>query len=1826
MEPQTQTIVSYTNVCNICEQRHTNRKAAIQHLPNTNCDANVDCYCGKKLNKRNAINHMKYCKYLGTLGCLHCKDMRFKCLEKANNHAWSAHGGNQHTTELQGSITYILTAQVGTRFDQMHLKQLQERARDNTHKRTILKELVKESNFAATGSLFYQLVEGFGKHKRVPLFTASRGSMFDMHIVCADGPLLVRLNRKDADFSLLWNRLRLVGGLRAQALFTVEHNVGASDTLAPLVAQMTVLLERMNCTVPVVQQLVSLMCKVVIAFRSKFDPITIGALLIDVLVAGDVSMDLAKQAWDLISTKIKDVWQWFKRSGELVAQVGQDIYVSMATVFSVLCGTMLMKRIPKESEVAECITSVSKLGALVRGATFAWQGLEKLVSCVFKKIVEWHTGCPSEISEMEKFMSGVTDWFKEVQNMIGFHTLDEIARSSELCAKIESLYRQGAQYSVMAMESKCDRALLSPFQLHWSVLKNLYDKANASGAFRAGPRVEPLVIYIYGSSGIGKSGMMYPLATELLKIDGIPRTQDDQPDPTREIYMRNVEQDYWDGYKNQRCVIYDDFSQIVDSASKPNPEFMEIIRTGNLAPYPLHMASIEEKNKTYFNSRVVICTSNLGVRDINPESIHCREALRRRFDVCVEVTNKREFTVEGRDGEYYLSPIKVKRITGNQHDLSVYNIWPVDPLTGFRTTERPLSYEEFARKCIFKYRNRFKKSTEMFDFLKKYADEPILEAQVGYVDLMDWAENALKDAKLATFADIKAWKTAQIMHFGTIYEKIRTCLTDEAQNMCDNLLSFIGEDWFNNEMMWRSAVEELDGFWAKDAVEKLRAIARADCVLLHSLGDVIINVMDKINHHNRSLVHTLETAATDFKVRFGGWLKQAKEIVQAHPLIATGIALLPVLFLGLRAYFGSTKVVAAGVPLSHHHEGLSRGARVLHKHKCLWCGKEYEHNHVIKEVEESLPYGQVCARCDTRTSPLTSYYDAAAQEIVMDNGRQVKRVPFVAELSSSGDTKTRKRETLNVELTSSGDEKTRKKDSLRVELTGSGDQKTRKKDSLRVEIDDEGDDDYHPERAEEIAQAQLQTDPNAFQLSRKIITNTYNLELKIDGRWQTRMKMCFLIGRTAVTAAHLKPYIDKASDIRIWSQTCRDGWTMPIKSIRTVVVKNAAGEHKDQMLIEFPRTIHDHVTILNSVATSAELTSFKKTHACLITPYDDTVITRYGAVLAKDDYRTYTDVDVQYGIRDRYEYTGFETRDGDCGSILMAVSSGLARKIIGLHVAGTRNLGVASPLNATDISKALTQINLSAQIKLDLTGIATPTDDLKIPEGNFVPAGKSAFPIGTPKSTKLRPSVVHGLVTEPTTAPSALGWVNVDGKIVDPMYEGLKKGGDIPPFLDEKKLAAAINDVERVVNSNIAPEHARVLTDMEAVTGYEGDEFVGPINRKSSPGFPWVKDKQGKPGKTRWLGSEEYELDPELQKRMAEIEARAADNERTPAIWSDTLKDERRPLEKVRIGKTRVFSAGPIDYTLVFRKYFLGFAAHCAKNRIDNEISIGTNVYSYDWTKTAKRLTSKGWKVIAGDFKNFDGTLLLQILADVVEIVNAFYDDGEEIFTIRRVLWKEIVNSIHIVGGVIYFWTHGQPSGCPITAILNSLFNSISMRYVWLVVVPPELQTMKAFNEHVAMVSYGDDNCVNISDAVIDVFNQITIAEGYATIGMTYTDEAKTGEMIPYRSIGEISYLKRTFTYSEEEKQFIAPLDLGVVLEMINWIRTDFDQEEATAENMQTSAFELTLHGREVFEHWIRKYRAVSHSFTERPLFLTFDEYREVEARKYGRLAACSLA
>jgi hypothetical protein len=121
------------------------------------------------------------------------------------------------------------------------------------------------------------------------------------------------------------------------------------------------------------------------------------------------------------------------------------------------------------------------------------------------------------------------------------------------------------------------------------------------------------------------------------------------------------------------------------------------------------------------------------------------------------------------------------------------------------------------------------------------------------------------------------------------------------------------------------------------------------------------------------------------------------------------------------------------------------------------------------------------------------------------------------------------------------------------------------------------------------------------------------------------------------------------------------------------------------------------------------------------------------------------------------------------------------------------------------------------------------------------------------------------------------------------------------------------------------------------------------------------------------------------------------------------------------------------------------------------------------------------------------------------------------------------------------------------------------------------------------MCAYGDDNCLNISDIILEEFNQISIAKGYEKLGMKYTDESKTGELVKYRLLNEISFLKRAFRFDEDLVRYVAPLDLDTTLEMTMWVRGDLDHDTRCSLNVEKAYGELAIHGKPIFDKWTGK-------------------------------------
>jgi hypothetical protein len=195
--------------------------------------------------------------------------------------------------------------------------------------------------------------------------------------------------------------------------------------------------------------------------------------------------------------------------------------------------------------------------------------------------------------------------------------------------------------------------------------------------------------------------------------------------------------------------------------------------------------------------------------------------------------------------------------------------------------------------------------------------------------------------------------------------------------------------------------------------------------------------------------------------------------------------------------------------------------------------------------------------------------------------------------------------------------------------------------------------------------------------------------------------------------------------------------------------------------------------------------------------------------------------------------------------------------------------------------------------------------------------------------------------------------------------------------------------------------------------------------------------------------------------------------------------------------------------------------------------------------------------------------------------------------------------------GVFYGTTHSQPSGNPITTVLNSFYNSVSMRVAYYRCATNaglSHRETPAFDVACSMLSYGDDNVVNFCDSVSSWFNQVKVTEAFKSFGMIYTDEAKTGQIVEYRKLSEVAYLKRGFRY--DGFYWRAPLDLSVILETPQWVRKCPEEMLACVQNVEMCVRELAQHERVVFDKWSTvMVKAALDATHEMPLAYGYDQY-----------------
>jgi hypothetical protein len=234
------------------------------------------------------------------------------------------------------------------------------------------------------------------------------------------------------------------------------------------------------------------------------------------------------------------------------------------------------------------------------------------------------------------------------------------------------------------------------------------------------------------------------------------------------------------------------------------------------------------------------------------------------------------------------------------------------------------------------------------------------------------------------------------------------------------------------------------------------------------------------------------------------------------------------------------------------------------------------------------------------------------------------------------------------------------------------------------------------------------------------------------------------------------------------------------------------------------------------------------------------------------------------------------------------------------------------------------------------------------------------------------------------------------------------------------------------------------------------------------------------------------------------------------------------------------------------------------------------------------------------------------------EVIIAFLKAGgcsdEHIRIVRGIAEDVAFPFVDYQGDIMEFFG-SNPSGHPLTVIINCIVNSLYMRYAYYVNNPQK--EVSSFQHNVHLMTYGDDNGMNASPRV-PWFNHTTIQAALREIDVSYTMAEKEAESVPYITFDEVTFLKRHWRFDEEVNEYLAPLDMASIHKMLTMcVASDsICPEEQSIAAISSSVREMWHYGRAAFDDHTSKMRQIVNDsslelWVEESTFPSFDDLWE---------------
>jgi hypothetical protein len=380
----------------------------------------------------------------------------------------------------------------------------------------------------------------------------------------------------------------------------------------------------------------------------------------------------------------------------------------------------------------------------------------------------------------------------------------------------------------------------------------------------------------------------------------------------------------------------------------------------------------------------------------------------------------------------------------------------------------------------------------------------------------------------------------------------------------------------------------------------------------------------------------------------------------------------------------------------------------------------------------------------------------------------------------------------------------------------------------------------------------------------------------------------------------------------------------------------------------------------------------------------------------------------------------------------------------------------------------------------------------------------------------------------------------------------------------------------------------------------DGDQtgIIKGMNNKTSSGICYG----GK--KTMWMEMNGDEpvvprvLDPEIVNDINEIERKWRSGQGTfdPFVRASKV-NEVLPLKKAA-EKTRSVYGNDMAFFLAATRGIIPLK-HVLRDMHSSECFVGLTAQSKQWAELYQYITKdeQYTKFVCGDFSGYDTQLPKALLEkSAALIIQVYRENGasESDLEYLRGFLSSVVSPVMIWEGQLMQFCSGQPSGQPLTVEMNSIVNSILLRMAFYTIMDDKYPHIKNpnFRDYVRAAVYGDDNLMGVDDSIPE-FNHTSIQAVFASWGIKYTMAEKEADSVPFQTIDEVSFLKRSFRFHPQLNSVVAPIERESLTKKFYWWtkskNTPLTFPEQFSANFESQSREAYLHGEEYYEDFVQR-------------------------------------